>query len=433
MVDKNKIKENFTKYLQQLSYNPVKIQKLENLKTSIKKLIRTRKSRSVEAEIEDVFIQTNCCNSRGEYPYHIATNKKKNNYIQVMFKLPYGLNYKSIIDKSKYFADAMTAHVNIENRRGLLMVEIIKGIIPEIYKYNFNYIEHMDKILPIPIGVSVNGMPIIVDLAKVPHIMIGGVTRSGKSILLTGFCDGLMQNNNVKLFIIDLAMTDFVHLKDYSVFGYNLDNAEIILEYLIQELEERRYFLVQNNCVNIIKYNEKNPNDKMDYIVLVIDEFAFTSPRKSDDKNTKKRRQRLQSIVADLGMMSAKVGIHLIIAMQRPSKELIPMEIKSNFSCSISFKCVNFGTSMTILGNTDAYYLPNIKGRMIFQYGSRQMELQAMLLEQEEAIDRLRMFDKLSDKINNHNKASYFYKGDDIYVGEQFQIYEHQTKRLLPR
>jgi len=435
MVDKNKIKDKFTKYLQQLSYNPVKVQKPENFKTIIKKLIRNRKGREIEAEIEDVFIQIGCHNSRGEYPYYIATNKKKDNIIQVMFKLPYGLNYKSIIDKTKYFADAMTAQVNIENRRGLLMVEVIKGIIPEKYRYNFNYIEHMDKCVPIPIGVSVNGMPIIVDLAIVPHIILGGVTRSGKSILLTGISDSLMQNHNVKLFIIDLAMTDFVHLKDYCIFGYNLDSAEIILEYLMQELERRRYLLVEGNCVNIIKYNKKYPDNKMKYYVLIIDEFAFTSPRRSDDKNTKKRRQRLQSIVADLGMMSAKAGIHLIIAMQRPSKELIPMEIKSNFPCAISFKCVNFGTSMTILGNTDAYYLPNIKGRMIFQLGSKQMELQAMLLEQEEAIERLNMFDKIDDKFNNHNKTSYFYKGDDIYVGEQFQIQEHeyQTKRLLPR
>ena len=172
----------------------------------------------------------------------------------------------------------------------------------------------------------------------------------------------------------------------------------------MQELERRRYLLVEGNCVNIIKYNKKYPDNKMKYYVLIIDEFAFTSPRRSDDKNTKKRRQRLQSIVADLGMMSAKAGIHLIIAMQRPSKELIPMEIKSNFPCAISFKCVNFGTSMTVLGNTDAYYLPNIKGRMIFQLGSKQMELQAMLLEQEEAIERLNMFDKIDDKFNNHNK-----------------------------
>ena len=362
-------------------------------------------------------------NDRGEYPFHITTSKINEYHYQIMFKLPYGLSYKDIIDKVKYFSDSMIAQVNIENRRGLLMIEVFKGIIPEKYRYNFNYIEHMDKCIPIPIGVGVNGIPIIVDLVDIPHLIIGGVTRSGKSILLTGICDALMQNNNVKLFVTDLAMTDFVHLIEYIPFGYDLNSAENMLEYLIEEVEKRRYFLVKNKCVNLIKYNEKNPNNKLEYIVFIIDEFAFTSPRKSDDKNTKKRRQRLQSIVADLGMISAKTGVHLIIAMQRPSDKLIPMEIKSNFSGAISFKCVNYGTSMTILGNTDAYYLPNIKGRMIFQIGSKQMELQAMLLEQEEAILRLKMFDKISDKI-----------GDDINNRLwQHQIYEYETKGLLPR
>ena len=213
----------------------------------------------------------------------------------------------------------------------------------------------------------------------------------------------------------------------------DLNTAENILNYLMKELNRRRMILVESGCVNIIKYNKKYPNNKLKYVVLVIDEFAFTSPRKYDDKDTKLQRQRLQGIVSDMAMMSRKMGIHLIIAMQRPSKELIPMEIKSNFPSAISFKMVNTHTSMTILGNTDAYYLPNIKGRMIFQLGSKQMELQAMLLEQEEAIKRLRMFDKLLDKNNVY--ASYFHKGDDIYVGEQFQIQEHEykTKRLLPR
>jgi len=428
------LKDKFDKYMWdlQLGYKPLKPEKKEDLKTSVKKLIRTRKSRSIEAEIENIFIQTNCYNSEGKYPYHIATNKKNNNHYQVMFKLPYGLNYKLIIDKVKYFSDSMTAQVNIENRRGLLMMEIIKGIIPEIYRYNFNYIEHIDKVIPLPIGVGVNGMNIIVDLVDIVHLIIGGVTRSGKSVLLTGICDGLMQNNNIKLIVIDLAMTDFVHLKDYVIFGYNLDSAEIILDYLMQEVERRRYFLVKNNCVNLIEYNKKNPSNKLEYIVLVVDEFAFTSPRKSDNKIMKNRRQRLQSIVADLGMISAKTGVHLIIAMQRPSDKLIPMEIKSNFPSAISFKCVNFGTSMTILGNTDAYYLPNIKGRMIFQHGTKQMELQAMLLKRKEAEERLVMFNKLSDN-SNHNKASYFCNGDDPIDREQFQIYEHQTKRLLPR
>lgn len=424
----NKISKNITKLLHQVSYDPLKVKKDEPIIKTIKKTIRTRNGRKIEAEIENVFFQTKCFNTRGEYPYHINTKKINDEHYEVYFKLPYGLSYKTVIEKTRFFSDGLIAQVNIEQRKGLLMVEVIKGIIPEIYNYDFEYGKHIDKIIPIPIGVSVNKMVVVIDLVKIPHLMLGGVTRSGKSILLTGICDALMQNSNVKLFVIDMAMTDFIHLKDYCPFGYDLDSAEMILEYLMKEVERRRYFLVKNNCVNLIKYNEKNPEDKLEYIVLVVDEFAFTSPRKSDDKYTKKRRQRFQSIFADLGMMSAKTGIHLIIAMQRPSKELIPMEVKSNFSGVISFKCVNFGTSMVLLGNTDAYYLPNVKGRMLFQLGSRQMELQAMLLEQEEAIKRLKKY-KLNE--NSVNTIDGVKKGDD--ASYEMAEFEYQSKRLLPR
>jgi len=124
--------------------------------------------------------------------------------------------------------------------------------------------------------------------------------------------------------------------------------------------------------------------------------------------------------------MARKAGIHLVVAMQRPSKELIPMEIKSNFPGAISFKTVNLGTSKTILENTSAFYLPRIKGRFMAQWESKQIEVQAMLLEQEDSIRRLKMYDKITDKMN--------VKGDDIYNRLwQYQIYEHTTKRLLPR
>lgn len=83
---------------------------------------------------------------------------------------------------------------------------------------------------------------------------------------------------------------------------------------------------------------------------------------------------------------------------------------------------------MVLLGNTDAYYLPNVKGRMLFQLGSRQMELQAMLLEQEEAIKRLKKY-KLNE--NSVNTIDGVKKGDD--ASYEMAEFEYQSKRLLPR
>ena len=423
---KKKIKEVSDNYMRNLSYEPLKPPTKENIRQMIKKEIRMRKSREIEAEIENIMFECKLYNTKGEYPLHINTNKKGDKHCQTFWRLSYGLNYEDIIDKTKYFADALTAQVNIEPRKGLLMIEVIKGIIPEKIQYEFNYIEHMDKNVVVPLGYDQSGL-VVWNLEDIPHCLIAGVTHSGKSILLTGWVDALLQNPNVILFVIDLAMADFYHVKNYCIFGSTLDDAENILEFLINECDRRiQLMTLKAGVVKIQKYNNKYPNDKLPYLVLMIDEFAFTSPRKYDDKDTKKLRQRLQGMTDQLAQMARKAGIHLVVAMQRPSKELIPMEIKSNFPGAISFKTVNLGTSKTILENTSAFYLPRIKGRFMAQWESKQIEVQAMLLEQEDSIRRLKMYDKITDKMN--------VKGDDIYNRLwQYQIYEHTTKRLLPR
>ena len=117
--------------------------------------------------------------------------------------------------------------------------------------------------------------------------------------------------------------------------------------------------------------------------------------------------------------------------MQRPDKDLISPIIKNNLCGRIAFKTGDYGHSVTILGNRDAFYLPNVNGRFISLYGNRKIEAQALYLNPDIAEDRCKLFNNLYDRRKAY--ASYFHKGDDIYVGEQFQIYEHQTKRLLPR
>ena len=119
--------------------------------------------------------------------------------------------------------------------------------------------------------------------------------------------------------------------------------------------------------------------------------------------------------------------------MQRPDRELISPIIKNNLTARIAFKCGDKGHSLTVLGNTNAFYLPDIDGRFISLYKNKQIEAQALYLDPDIAEDRCKLFNNLYDRRKTY--ASYFHKGDDIYVGEQFQIqeYEYKTKRLLPR
>ena len=434
---KKELKDNFNKYIWelQLGYKPLKPEKKEDLKTSVKKLIRTRKSRSIEAEIENIMSECGLYNSSGKYAYHIKTIKYEdnNNHYTTLWKLPYSMTFKMYIDKTVNFANSLIAQVIIEEVNGLLKIEVWRGIIPRKVNYYFNTLEYLDKyILPIPLGRNPMGL-IVWDMLDVYNVLISGSVGGGKSILATGWADALLQNPDVLLFVIDLAMTDFIHLQEYTVFSGDVESAKELLDLLWSEVVRRLDILVQYKVRRLRDYNAKYPEIKLPYLVLFIDEFAFTAPGKFHNKKEKELLHYLQKKTYDLAQLGRKAGIRLVVCMQRPDKDLISPIIKNNLCGRISFKCNDFGHSLTVLGNRDALYLPDVKGRFISLYDSKQMELQALYLDPDIAIDRCKLFNNLYDRRKAY--ASYFHKGDDIYVGEQFQIQEHEykTKRLLPR
>ena len=425
---KSDLKESFKKYMWdiKLGYKPLKPPKPEDLKTSVQKFIRCRESRSLESEIENIMFECGLYNNSGEYAYHIKTIRYEdnNNHYTTIWRLSRGLSYKDYIDKKVYFANALTAYVNIETRKGNLVIDVFKGIIPERVKYKFNTIEYLDKFaLPIPLGVTQMGLQVI-DITKIIHFLICGSTGGGKTVLAKSWCDALLQNPNVILFVIDFALIDFVHVKNCAVFASELDRALDIVIYLKNEMTKRKYYLA-NYGLDVVTYNEKYPNNKLPYMVLFIDEFAFTAPGKFHTKHEKRIRNLLQGTIAELSQQARKVGIYLIICMQRPDKDLISPIIKNNLVGRICFKTGDRGHSQTVLNCNDAFYLPDIDGRLLALWKNRLIEAQSLFLHPDIARERVKMFDKSIDKV----------KGDEFNADPfiQFQINDNETKRLLPR
>jgi len=222
-------------------------------------------------------------------------------------------------------------------------------------------------------------------------------------------------------------LTDFYHTRNHCIFSGDLIGAEIIIDYLRQELDKRRYLLTKFNVREIKKFNEKYPQYKLPYLILFIDEFAFTVPSKYLNKEEKQLRQKLQAKIAELGQAARKCGIHLIISMQKPVNTLIPTELKTHFPGRISFKMSDKGSSMTILDCTDAFYLSSEKGKLIAMYGTKKIQAQALYLDPEIAEQRMSMF----DRFNQYEKYCNYNRGDKF---DEWQYkFQHQKKRLLPR
>lgn len=257
--------------------------------------------------------------------------------------------------------------------------------------------------LMLPIGVDVSGKVHYAPLDEMPHLLIAGATGSGKSMLLHSILTTLTEQltaDQMWLVLIDpkrvelSAFAKHPHLNDGKVI-YEYEEAVDKLARLVNVMEERYKRLENHGCRNIKEYNAKVRGKKMGYIVVVIDEFAdFIIRSKIQEKRNKKnppkpkRGQKppeehdVELLVVRLAQMARAVGIHLIIATQRPSVDVITGLIKANFPTRIALTTASATDSRVILGEDGAEKLSG-KGDMLFVYPGNhgKVRLQGFLIK----------------------------------------------------
>lgn len=213
------------------------------------------------------------------------------------------------------------------------------------------FISHAEKqALPINIGVDVRGNPITSDLAKMPHLLVGGTTGSGKSVALNAFILSIIKAkkpSEVKFVLIDPKKIEFSIYNNqkylYCPVVTETDEAIATLSYLADEMDRRYELFSENLSKNISEYNAKG-DGFLPYIVCVIDEFADLMAM---DKKVEKDVMRL-------AQKARASGIHLILATQRPSVDVVTGVLKANFPTRLAFKVASSADSRTILDTTGA-------------------------------------------------------------------------------
>ncbi len=236
--------------------------------------------------------------------------------------------------------------------------ELIETEIPETKKMG----------IPVVLGKDVTGEPQTLDLCQTPHLLIAGATGSGKSVCVNSIILSILYNKNpeeVKLLLVDPKI---VELKLYNGIGHLLTpvitepkRALQGLQYCICEME-RRYAMLDGMSVRDIKsYNRKIRREKLaaetlPYIVIIIDEFADLMATTGKE---------LESTVSRLCAMSRAVGIHLVLATQRPSTNVITGLIKANIPSRIAFMVASRIDSQIILDNNGAEKLLG-RGDMLY-------------------------------------------------------------------
>lgn len=259
-----------------------------------------------------------------------------------------------------------------------------------------------DLAIPLYLGKDVAGNPIVEDLARMPHLLIAGTTGSGKSVCINTILLSILMTRTpaqVKLILVDPKM---VELQAYKRVPHlccdvvtNMKKAPGVLQWAVDEMENRYALLSASGVNHIRNYNrlgqqelqkrlQRDPDPdrvQLPYIVIVIDEFA-------DLMNV--AQNEVEDLIQRLAQKSRAVGMHVILATQRPSSEVITGIIKANLPCQIAFKVnrridsrviLDANGAEKLLGHGDMLYMPPGGGALLRAQGTfvAEDELQAVV------------------------------------------------------
>ncbi len=242
--------------------------------------------------------------------------------------------------------------------------------------------KHKSK-LAVALGRDTSSKPMIVDIDKMPHVLIAGTTGSGKSVLINAFIQSLLFRNSpdtLKLILIDPKR---VELTNYNGIPHLLTPVITEPEKILSSLKwamaemDRRYKLFQSVGVrNITGYNEMSGFQALPYIIIIVDELAdlmMFAPVEIED------------VITRIAQLARATGIHLVVATQRPSVDVITGLIKANIPCRIAFNVSSMIDSRVILDGPGAEKLLG-RGDMLFMPpdASKPMRIQGVFVQDDE-------------------------------------------------
>ncbi|MCK4659773.1 MAG: DNA translocase FtsK [Phycisphaerae bacterium] len=255
--------------------------------------------------------------------------------------------------------------------------------------------------LPLFLGKDAGGSVLVTDLARMPHLLIAGTTGSGKSVCLNSIIAGILMTqrpDRCKLILVDPKMVEMSHFKNIphlmSPIVTDVAQAESILEWAVTKMDERYELLAEAGVRNIVGYNKLTRKEieqrfaptsnaefaripkRIPYVIIVIDELAdlmMTSPKE------------VEHHLSRLAQKSRAVGIHIVVATQRPEAKVVTGLIKSNLPCRIAFRVASRMDSRIVLDQNGAEVLMG-QGDMLFlpPGSSKLLRAQGTLLEEDE-------------------------------------------------
>ena len=279
--------------------------------------------------------------------------------------------------------------------------------------------------IPICIGKDISGNIEVIDLSKTPHLLVAGTTGSGKSVFINTLLASLLYKfspSQLRLILIDPKMlelsvyNDIAHLLTPVV--TEPKKAIIALKGVCKEMERRYSMMNEEGTRNLEGYNQK-ASEKLPYIVVFIDEMADLMMTAGKE---------VEHYVQRLAQMARACGIHLVMATQRPSVDIITGSIKANFPSRVSFQVASKYDSRTVLGEIGAEQLLGNGDMLMTKNGANLIRYQSAFISDNEV-------NKLILEIKRSQKVEYLDELDEIIKNnnENFDELSEEDEKLVSK
>jgi DNA segregation ATPase FtsK/SpoIIIE, S-DNA-T family len=237
--------------------------------------------------------------------------------------------------------------------------------------------------LPIGVGMDVAGKPVVADLTRMPHLLVAGATGSGKSVCINSLITSLLvmrTPDEVQFIMIDPKQ---VELSQYRGLPHlrlpvvtDMDKVVAALRWTVNEMERRYALFAEVGARNIVAFNDRFPAERLVYMVLVVDELADMMMTAAED---------VERLICRLAQLGRAAGVHIVVATQRPSVDVLTGLIKANLPTRVAFAVSSQIDSRVILDRTGAERLLG-RGDALYQAGDEMnpRRVQGALVSDEE-------------------------------------------------
>lgn len=284
-----------------------------------------------------------------------------------------------------------------DGSRQVFEIKLAERELPTLIHYD-EVMSHLTEPYSFLIGESMGGF-LTTNLRKVRHMLVAGTSGGGKSFFVKQMLVGLLQSSeHIQLYLLDLKkgveVKVFERLQNVFI-AKDTVTAINTLNAVAQEMDRRFEYLEKRGFTEI-----DSKRDKLDRIVVLVDEASELFTVVKSSKAGKAAAESARDLADRIAKLGRVAGIHLVLATQKVIKETIDTRVQTNINARMVFRVPTPAASMTVLGNKQAFDLPDIEGRGIWSVGNRYLLVQAPRLDNQEVA---RKVNDLANKFNGEN------------------------------